>query len=62
MDEQLENPTTINLSKFGEFQKQSGYYLPCAYDLQFYPRKFGKVRQDVGREYIAIRLIKLFWP
>ena len=51
MDEHLENPATVNLSRFGEFQKQSGLYLPRAYDLQFPPHKFDKVRRDVGREY-----------
>ena len=58
MDEHLENPTTINLSRFGEFQKQSGWYLPCAYDLQFHPRKFGKVSRDVGREYEVVLALK----
>ena len=42
MDEPLENPTTLNLSRFGEFQKQSGSYLPCASDLQFHPANSAK--------------------
>ena len=53
LDEHLVNPTVIslNLYRFCEFQKLSGYYLPCTYDLKFYPSKFGKVRRDVGCEY-----------
>ena len=51
VDELLENPTVINLSRSVDCQKQSGKYLTCAYDRQFYPRKFGKVRRNVGSEY-----------
>ena len=58
VDEHLENPTKINLSRFGEFQKR----LPCAYDLYFILSP--QIRQSEVRcwTWISIRLIKLFWP
>ena len=63
VDEHLENPTTINLSRFGEFQKQSGLVIVSTLRL-WSSISSPQIRQSEVRcwTWISIRLIKLFWP
>ena len=59
VDEHLENPATLNLSRFGEFQKQSGSTLRSWSSISSV-----QIRQSEARcwTWISMRLIKLFWP
>ena len=59
VDEHLENPATLKLSRFGEFQKQSVSTLRLSSSTSSPQIRQSEVR---CRTWIFTRLIKLFWP